>query len=817
MIEGALVHILSATAPHAFIGCGAVIEGGLIATCRHVWRDAVLGADKGALPFADFPRADADRRQTLTLADACDQETRPPDLVLLRPRELPSGTPVLQLAMHDLLETGSAACRARLRRSGPQWAEVTIRGTLDPALDPEGRRQFSGQAPNGYWFARGSSGSPLFKDGGQQLAAILSLSELGADEDGSGRHEAFVIPGTLIRRYAIRLAAAPVAQAEGIDPADLANILRDLGTADAPVREIPARLRDYIAVARAQGAAPVVPSNEGADIDAAIGAARDKVQRLDAAGARAVLEAKLAQEEEAQRRRVVPLLREKLSIERLACDHGAAKATLRSIIALDGGQVWDWIALGDLHRDTGAAMLAREAFAHALDAARRIDPVGRDVLVASNRLGDVLLRQGQATAALDEYRKAMAIAERLVARDAGEAKWQWDLWASHNKVADVLEDQGDTTAALAEYGKALIIAARLAASDPGQADWQRDLSVSHLRIGSVLHRRGEALGAQLHYRKGMVIREHLAAINPGRVEWQYDLSLNYTRLGDVLVIRGETAAALAEYSKAIAIAARLVTTDSEHTEWQRHLGYNYIRVGDVLRTQSDASAALAEYRKAMAIAEWLVAIDPSTSLWQDDLSIAHNKVGLVLTDTGHPRAALAEYRKGMAIAKRLAATDPLQPEWQRSLMVSHQRIGDALQEQRDTAAALAEYRKSMAIAERLVATDPSNAEWQRDLAISYQRIGATLWRQGNAVAALAECRKGMEITERLAASDPGHAEWQRDLIVGLDRLARTDPPAARAHLTRALAIARALADTGRLAPVDAWLIPEFERRLAALP
>ncbi|MBY0332173.1 MAG: hypothetical protein K2X49_16055 [Acetobacteraceae bacterium] len=71
----------------------------------------------------------------------------------------------------------------------------------------------------------------------------------------------------------------------------------------------------------------------------------------------------------------------------------------------------------------------------------------------------------------------------------------------------------------------------------------------------------------------------------------------------------------------------------------------------------------------------------------------------------------------------------------------------------------------------------------------------------------------MAIAERLAAADPGNAEWQRDLIVSCVKLVDAEPEAARSWLARALAVARALRAAGRLAPVDAWMPAELERRL----
>ena len=83
--------------------------------------------------------------------------------------------------------------------------------------------------------------------------------------------------------------------------------------------------------------------------------------------------------------------------------------------------------------------------------------------------------------------------------------------------------------------------------------------------------------------------------------------------------------------------------------------------------------------------------------------------------------------------------------------------------------------------------------------------------------ALRSYRDGLAIAERLAAADPGNAEWQRDLIVCCVKIAETFPTEARAMLTRALAIATRLRDTGGLAPVDAWMPDELARRLSQAP
>ena len=61
------------------------------------------------------------------------------------------------------------------------------------------------------------------------------------------------------------------------------------------------RAGDAIEAILSRARQKIEPSSEGADIDATIGAARAKLGNLDTAGARAVLAAKIAEEETTRR------------------------------------------------------------------------------------------------------------------------------------------------------------------------------------------------------------------------------------------------------------------------------------------------------------------------------------------------------------------------------------------------------------------------------------------------------------------------------------------------------------------------------------
>ena len=123
-------------------------------------------------------------------------------------------------------------------------------------------------------------------------------------------------------------------------------------------------------------------------------------------------------------------------------------------------------------------------------------------------------------AALEAYRVGFGIAERLAKSDPGNAGWQSALSVSHDRIGNVLIAQGNLPAALDAYRADLAIAEQLAKSDPSNAGWRRDLSVSQEKIGNVLVR-----SAQTAQRAGGLSREPGDPREAGEVRpWQCRLA-----------------------------------------------------------------------------------------------------------------------------------------------------------------------------------------------------------------------------------------------------------------------------------------------------
>jgi hypothetical protein len=136
------------------------------------------------------------------------------------------------------------------------------------------------------------------------------------------------------------------------------------------------------------------------------------------------------------------------------------------------------------------------------------------------------------TAARTAHAVATRLAEQL-ARDPANTVWQGNLSVSHDRIGNVLLAQGDGPGALAAYRKGLTIRETLAAHDPTNTHWQGNLAVSHKKIGDVLVAQGEEPRALVAYRRGLAIAEALAAHDPTNTQWLVDVAFSCAKLGSL--------------------------------------------------------------------------------------------------------------------------------------------------------------------------------------------------------------------------------------------------------------------------------------------
>ncbi len=225
---------------------------------------------------------------------------------------------------------------------------------------------------------------------------------------------------------------------------------------------------------------------------------------------------------------------------------------------------------------------------------------------------------------------ARQVLQRLALSDPSNAGWQRDLSVSQDRIGDVLLGQGDLGGALKAYRESMGVAERLALSDPSNAGWQRDLSVSHIKIGDMLLRQGDLGGALKAYRESMGVAERLAQTDPKEMkELSVLLSGCYGSVAGVLFEQKDMGGALKAYRESLAFVQRLVRMDPTSTAMQYELGDIHLRIGHVFRSTGEVEGALKAYRESLAIVQRLVQMDPTNANWQRHLFL--NYYGLAQT------------------------------------------------------------------------------------------------------------------------------------------------------------------------------------------
>ena len=445
----------------------------------------------------------------------------------------------------------------------------------------------------------------------------------------------------------------------------------------------------------------------------------------------------------------------------------------------------NYAILGDTNKQREHAVEAHRLLAGL--AAEKPDDLTyqRNLSVALNEVGNVLVVRGNLPQALASFRDGLAIAERLTKAAPTNDRWQHDLSVSYSKIGEVLVSEGNLPAALTSFRENFAIVERLAKTDPNSAGWQRALSVAYNKIGDVLIIQGNLPAALMSFRDGLVIAERLATADPQNADGQRDLSVSYERTGDVLMAQGNLPAALTSFRDSLAVAERLAKADPNNAGWQRDLFVSYSKIGEVLVAQGNLPAALKSFHDSLAVTERLAKADPNNTIWQRDLSVTNDRIGEVLVAQGNLPAALTSFRDSLTVAERLAKADPNNANWQRDLSVSYIRLGEVLAVQGNLASALTSFRNGFAIRERLAKADPNNARWQRDLAVGHAKLASIFRKSDNKAEALAALRKGREIMAVVVKLAPDFAQWKKDLawfdgqIAGLDGLAQAGPSTPR--------------------------------------
>src|SRR5262249_29176815 len=235
--------------------------------------------------------------------------------------------------------------------------------------------------------------------------------------------------------------------------------------------------------------------------------------------------------------------------------------------------------LADLQRGRGdivnapATMLEARRLVDRFEAQRDLQQ--DDLLTLKNffhQNGDLEMERGNSQAALEYYRRAVQIDQRLSIQFPG-GRSQHSLSLGLAILGDGLAAQGDVNGAMDEYRKALEIRLENVRQNPDNYAYRRELALlydwmGHYSGGPANFNLGDRDKAEEYYRQALAVSQELAVNDPKNVQGQLDVSFGYEHVASVLTTK-DPAQAIELAHKALALVDPLLAKSPDEPRYLR--------------------------------------------------------------------------------------------------------------------------------------------------------------------------------------------------------------------------------------------------------
>jgi len=354
-----------------------------------------------------------------------------------------------------------------------------------------------------------------------------------------------------------------------------------------------------------------------------------------------------------------------------------------------------------------------------------------------------------------------AYLDRLALDARGDSSLQLELAEGYLKIGDVEGNQfdanlGDTSKALESYRKALPIAEAIVARNPKDMHARRVLAQAHMDLASALPFTGNSAEALEDARKSEQLFRQVRGSTPATPEGRSDLRRAYETEGDILggardVNLGRDQEAVEVYRQALL----LIPEPHPGVPEAEREGTARISLGIKLADRDDRAGryddALNQYQSLLALAERIAGENPNNARARGMVGALLSRIAAEQTTLHQNAAAIGNYRRFIGMAETNLAADPSNDRTRSGLMVANKNLGDHyFYNLRDFTQALRCYRRAAELLEWQVRADPGNIVARLHLSEIREEIADCLLKTGHVAEARHETRLGLKIAKELA-------------------------------------------------------------------
>jgi tetratricopeptide (TPR) repeat protein len=349
----------------------------------------------------------------------------------------------------------------------------------------------------------------------------------------------------------------------------------------------------------------------------------------------------------------------------------------------------------------------------------------RELALAYRRVADVQggstrMNLGDTTAAIESYRKSLAILDTLMTRDAGDPAIRLDVAQVSTDLATLVSETGDVTGALEHARRAQALFEPLVPSSSPPKEVRLALVHTYDTLGTISLEAGKTQEALDFHRRQLQLLESADASQRTDQDVRRAFSSAYHHLADVESAAGDLGAALETYRRSLAIRQSLEREFPNNIAYTRLVGVSCFWIGDVLAKLHRTREALDAYRQSLERGEQIAKADPAAD--GADLTYAIVQVGNMLGRLGRPTEALRYYRRAEEIRSASVTADSASLWKQASLLEVRVSICGSLAALGRSADGSAACAASAAQLDQTV-VKPDNAAIRTFVADSYAAIG----------------------------------------------------------------------------------------------
>jgi serine/threonine protein kinase len=415
-------------------------------------------------------------------------------------------------------------------------------------------------------------------------------------------------------------------------------------------------------------------------------------------------------------------------LNRLAAEAGGDAGLQRDLAAayvriadVQGGPLAS--NLGDVKGALESYRKARELYDRMPGADRTRDVAGVDV-----KIGEALSYHGDLPGALAAYTRAQSTLEPVAGAPGARAE---DLEQLSNVFEGLARVEGlarDMTKSLESSERVLKIRRSLAERDPANHARLDMLAESEAEVSMALQRMGNPRDALPHAQQSLAYREQRAAEQPNNVAAQRSLILSYSHVADVLgnptmPSLGDAAGATDLYRKMTAVAERLAAADQfdERAKWD--LSNCLLRLGSALVASPARDEGIGRLEQAAALLREMAAAEPANNRVRINEAFVYRRLGDALADGSRADDAIDRYGRAIEGANAVLASDPAEGSAVTVLVTAHIGRGMALARAGRHDAAAADGRQAIDAAERAQRTQSGNTRAAVSVAAASAALG----------------------------------------------------------------------------------------------